>query len=180
VRVAVGEVGIQADGLEQLLHALVALVLGHQVVDLKRLTDDVPDGHAGIERRIWVLENHLEVTPHAAHVATIEFGQVGATEVDFARGRLIELENGATGRTLAAARFTHQTQRFTLAHAERDAINRFDGADLTLKDDPLGEREVHLEVFDLQDRWAQDFPGDAHRSIFGLGGRSGNNWGGHR
>src|SRR5262249_12577399 len=44
----------------------------------QRLGDDVIDRHARIERRIWVLENHLHVAARLAQLALAELGDVEA------------------------------------------------------------------------------------------------------
>ena len=127
-------------------------LLGDQVVDLHRLGDDVADRHARVQRGVGVLEDHLQVAAHLAHLATVELRQVLALEDHLAGGRLVELQDGATGRGLAATGLAHQTERLTLLDVEGDAVDGLDRADLALEDDPLGQREVHHQVLDLEQR----------------------------
>jgi hypothetical protein len=112
---------------------------------LEGLTDDVAHGHARIERCVGVLEDHLHPAAHLAHLLAAERRELGAVELHRPRGRLVKLEDRASGRRLAAARLAHETQRLALLHEEVDAVHRAHRADLALEDDPLREREVHLE-----------------------------------
>src|SRR5450759_3423532 len=61
VRVALGVLGAEPDGLEQLEDALLALGLGADVVDMERLADDVAHAHARVQRGVRVLEDDLHV-----------------------------------------------------------------------------------------------------------------------
>jgi len=49
VRIAVGEVRVEADDAQKLLNALGLLLAAREVMDLDRLADDVPDGHSRIQ-----------------------------------------------------------------------------------------------------------------------------------
>ena len=49
MRVAVGEVGVETDRLQEFLHALGSLRLRHQIVNLHRLGHDIADGHTRVE-----------------------------------------------------------------------------------------------------------------------------------
>ncbi len=69
VRVALGVLGAQADGLEQLEDALLALGLGADAVDAQRLADDVAHAHARVQRGVRVLEDDLHVAAQALHLA---------------------------------------------------------------------------------------------------------------
>ena len=69
VREAVVVLGVEADDLEQLLDAALALGRRADAVELERLADDEPDPLARVERRVRVLEHHHHVAPQRAHVA---------------------------------------------------------------------------------------------------------------
>ena len=72
-------------------------------------------------------------------------------EDDLAAGRLVELQDRAAGRGLAAAGLADQAERLALLDLEGDAVDGLDRADLALEDDALGEREVHDQVVDFQE-----------------------------
>ena len=75
MRVAVGVLLVEADDLEQLVHAVETLFLaGDEVVDVQALGDDVPTTMRGF-RRPGVLEDHL-------HLAIQEPGLVALRPVD--------------------------------------------------------------------------------------------------
>src|SRR2546423_9150410 len=120
-------------------------------MDLERFADDVADGHSWIQRRIRILEDHLHAAAHLAHVLAAELGELDAVELHLAGRRLVELEDRAAGRGLAASGLADETERLALLDEEIDPIDRADGADLALEDDPLREREVHLERLDVEE-----------------------------
>ena len=117
-------------------------------MDLHRLGDDVADRHARIERGVRILENHLQVAAHLAHVAAVELGQILALKDDLALGRLVELQNRAAGGRLAATRLADEPQCLTLLDIERDAVDRLNRANLPLEDDSPRQREMHDQIVD--------------------------------
>jgi hypothetical protein len=133
MRVAVLIIGVETHDPQQLLHAVLAILfVGLHAVHLERLGDDRAHGHARVERRIRILEDHLHLAPHLAHGLTLQRGEVGAVEVHMAGRRAVELQDSPAGGRLAAARLAHQPQRLALAHEEVDAVDRPDLADLAL------------------------------------------------
>src|SRR3712207_8413767 len=62
--------------------------------------------------------------------------------------RLVELEDGAAGRRLAAPRLADQPERLAPLDLKRDPVDRLHGPDLALKDDAPRQREVHHQVLD--------------------------------
>jgi hypothetical protein len=61
VRVAVVVLGVQPDHFEHLPDARPPLVARAEVLEPKRLGDDRPHGAAGVERRVGVLEDELDL-----------------------------------------------------------------------------------------------------------------------
>src|SRR5450759_4409172 len=82
VRVALGVLGAEPDGLEQLEDALLALGLGADVVDLERLADDVAHAHARVQRGVRVLEDDLHVAAQPLHLGPRGGHDVDALEAD--------------------------------------------------------------------------------------------------
>jgi hypothetical protein len=67
VRITCHVIGAQADGLQQIDHALFELLLGFgQLIDDQRLADDRADIHARIERGVRVLKDDLDVAAQDA------------------------------------------------------------------------------------------------------------------
>ena len=131
MRIAVGHIGVESDLRQQFGDArLPRLLIRSQLVDLQRLLEDLPHFHARIERRKGILENHLHVAPDSRDIA---FGQLCPVELDGAPGRIVELQNCAPRRGLAAAGFTNQPDRLALMYRERDVV---DGTDIDM---PCGQ-----------------------------------------
>ena len=95
VREPVRMLGREADGAQQLVDALLALVAAVAAVDAQRLADDVAHGHARVQRRVRVLEDDLHLAPHVAHLAAVERRDVAAVEEDLPARRLDELDDRA-------------------------------------------------------------------------------------
>ena len=139
VRVTVREVRVEADDLQQLLHTLGLGLALREVMDLDRLADDVADGHARVQRCVGVLEDHLHTAAHLPHLFAGERRQLGPIELHRA------------GRRLAAAGLADEAERLALLDEEVDAVNGAHRTDLPLEDDPLRQREVHLERAHLEE-----------------------------
>ena len=69
VREAVRVLWREADGAQQLVDALLALVAALVAVDTERLADDVAHGHARVQRCVRILKDDLHLAPHVAHLA---------------------------------------------------------------------------------------------------------------
>ncbi len=145
MRIAVREVRIETDDLQKLLHALGLRAALREVMHLERLADDVPDGHARVERRVRILEDHLHPAAHATHLFAGERRELGAIELHRSRSGLVELEDRASGRRFAAAGLSDEAERLAPLDEEIDPVDGAHRTDLTLEDDPLRQREVHLE-----------------------------------
>ena len=79
---------------------------------------------------------------------------VGAVEDDLPRGRLVEPQERAADRRLAAARLADQPERLAALDRERDAVDRLHVPDVPVHHDPAPDREPDLEVLDLDERVA--------------------------
>ena len=92
VRVAVDEVGIEANDLEQLLHPILALFFGRaNVVNFERFADDAADGHARVERGVGILKDHLHAAAHLAQLLAFRPGQIFTLEDHFTRCGTVQL-----------------------------------------------------------------------------------------
>ena len=148
------ELGAQADKSEQLFDAVDALLAVGDAVDEQRFADYVEEGHARVERREWVLEDHLHVAAQrlqlvAREIGDLEHGAVACAEVDLAVGGFKGAHDAAGGGRFAAAALTDEAEGLAAVDAKVDAV---DGADLA--DDALQEalpnREVFAQSFDFQ------------------------------
>src|SRR5712691_7617211 len=145
MRVAVGEVRVETDDTQELLDALGLLFPAGEVVDLERFADDVSNRHAGIQGRVRVLKDHLHAATHLAHRFAAELRELDAVEQHGAGRGLVELEDRAAGRRLPASGLADKAQRLALLDEEVDPVDGAHRPDLTLEDDPLRQREVHLQ-----------------------------------
>src|SRR5581483_5848208 len=89
-----------------------------------RLRDDLADGHAGIERGVGILEDHLHLLAHADHRLAVEPGEVHALEADLAGRRLVETQHQAAERGFAAARLADQPQRLAGLDVDGHVVDR--------------------------------------------------------
>jgi hypothetical protein len=118
VRVAVQEVRVQADDVEQLGDPLAALGRRADLVDGQRLADDPAHGHPRIQAGIRVLEDHLHPPAGLAQRLATQPGDVDAVEHDLAGRRLVQPQDRPAGGRLAAARFAHQAQGLPAGQVE--------------------------------------------------------------
>src|SRR5215208_5185253 len=123
VRVAVDEVGVEADLLEELARALAPVV---EAEVAQRLLDDAAHGHARVQRRVRVLEDHLDVAPQGPELAVAERGDVAAVEDELAVRRLVEPDDRLGERGLAAAGLAHQAEAFAGEDIEGDVVHRLE------------------------------------------------------
>src|SRR5579884_2172200 len=149
VRVAVVVLGVQADALEQLLHAPLAVLL--RVVDRERLRDDLPHALPRVERRVRILEDDLHLAADRPQRALAEMGDVAPVEPHDARGRLEQPDDEARGRRLAATRLADDPERLAAAHGQGDVLDRVHDA-LRPREHALLHREVLRQVHDLDER----------------------------
>jgi hypothetical protein len=153
-REAVVVLGVEPDHLHQLLNPLLALLAVGDAVDVERVADDRPDPLARVQRRVRVLEDHLDLAPECPQRATLEGGDVVAVELDGALGDWQQLGDQPRQGRLAAAGLTHHAERLARVDLQVDAVDRVHPADLALEDDPLGDREVLLHAGEPDQRLA--------------------------
>src|SRR3546814_3923291 len=119
-------------------------------VDAHRLGDDLADLHARIQRAVRILEDDLDLLAKQVQALAVEVRELHAVDDVLAGGLLLELQDAAAGRRLAAAGLAHQAERFALPHGEADVVDRFYFGDLLLDEDSLGDGEIHFEILDLE------------------------------
>ena len=152
VRVAAGVLAPQADLLEVVADALVAdlavapVVLGGRLGQ-QPLADEVADGHARVQRADRILEDDLHPAAHVFLSTPCELRIVLAVELRAAGGRLLEAEQRAAERRLAAAGLADEAEDLAPADLERDVVDGPDVAD-DPAEDARPDRVVGLEVLD--------------------------------
>ena len=125
VRIGVEKTHGKSHGLHQLRHPLVDLFLGlEDLVGSDRLTDDLADSLAGIQRGIGILEDQLHILAQCPQLAGTELADVLPLKDDLAAGGFDQPQDGAPCGGLSAAGFAHQTQRPATFQGKADVVHR--------------------------------------------------------
>ena len=148
VRIAVAQLGAEAHIVEHPLDARVELPASRQAVQPQRLADDVAAAHPRVERRVRVLEHHVQLAPQRAHGAAREVRDVDALQPDLARRRLDQPHHAVRDRRLAAPRLADEPEQLALLQLERDAVDRMD--ERAAAGDPAADAEVLDQVANLE------------------------------
>jgi hypothetical protein len=151
--------------------------LGHRahLLDHHRLADGVEDRAARVHRLVRVLEDHLRPTAVLLDLLALHEGDVAlvlaVAEPDAAAGRLVQLHEHPARRRLAAPGLPDQSEALAGRDLEADAV---DGVDEVRRraEEPTRDRESHLEVCDLEERW----PAGRLRSRLGDRARRRHRW----
>jgi hypothetical protein len=99
VRIAPRLLGQQADDIEKLAHAALALGLGVQPVHRHRLGQNLADRHAGVQGGIRVLEDDLHVAAQPAQGVLVEVGDLLALEAYRACRRVHQAQHKPAGQS---------------------------------------------------------------------------------
>src|SRR5712671_1158308 len=153
VGVAVGEFRIEPAYREKLAHASgtprgIALDPMHH----DRLGDDLADLHARIERAVRVLKDDLDAAPQRQQLLALQLSDVDAVIENFTGGRPLQPKDAPAGRRLAAAALADQPQGLAAADRKIDPVDRLNLTDLAVRDDPLGDREMHPQPPHFEER----------------------------
>ena len=115
---------VHADLGEQSGDVVLFVRGGDEAVHYRRLTDDVLDAQARIERGVGVLENHLYGQLHRALFIRRHGSHGLAAPQALALIRRVQAHGNAPERGLAAAGLTHQAHHFTGTHGKIDLVHR--------------------------------------------------------
>ena len=128
-----------------------------QLVDLQRVRERGLQRHPRVQRRVRVLEDHLQVPALRAQLTLGQADELLAAQLHAAAGRAHEPEQRAAERRLARARLADQAEHLALVEVERDAVDglhRAAAAAGEARAEAPVQREVDLEVADLDQRLA--------------------------
>ncbi len=143
--------GERPDAFEQLAHAPLDVVAARARA-LQRHPDDLADPLARVQRRVRVLEDHLHLAAQRHERAARGVRDVRAAEAHGAARRLEQAHDRPRQRRLAAARLADEPQRLALDEREGDVVDRVHRADDPVDEHALLDREVQLDVLDLEQR----------------------------
>ncbi len=142
VRVAVVVLGVEPDHFHDLAHATSPLHLRAELVNAQRLADDRAHRTARVQRGVRILKDDLHVAPERSQLAPRPAGDVLPVVDDLPAGGLDQASDEARESRLPAAGLTHQSERLSSLHFERDIIHRVHLPELVTEDDTAREREV--------------------------------------
>ena len=151
MRKGVGQLGAQPDALKQMRDPVAALARVPDAVDDERLGDDLAGRHPRVQRRVWVLIDHLHAPAIWQHRVAPEAGDVVAVDHDPAVGRFEQLQQRTADRRFAAAALADKTQRLAAPDLERDAVDRVDLA-RDAREHAGVNRKMLFQIFDGEQR----------------------------
>ena len=136
--------------IEHFINLIAAFgLIGIQLIDFNALANNLLDRHARIQAGNGILKDHLHLAGHLTGFFRVQLAvDALAVKPDFAARRLIQADDGASGRRLAAAGFTDQTDRFALLNIEGNIVHCLHRRLV------LAQIEVFAEVFDLKNVFA--------------------------
>src|SRR5437867_2327064 len=103
-----------------------------------------------VQRRIGILDHDLELPAEWAQLLPGQVRDVPPPEHDPPAAHLVEADDAAGKRRLAAARLADQTERLSAPELEADVVHRPHLGDLLLEHDSLLDREVLANVLDRE------------------------------
>src|ERR687897_3032843 len=107
---------------------------------------------ARVQRRVRVLEDHLHATAKRTQLTLVQMCDLLAVEDDPAVDGLVEPQDRAPDRRLAAAGLADEPERLAAANLERDVVDGADVTDVPIQDETALDREVDLQPIHL-DEW---------------------------
>jgi hypothetical protein len=107
---------------------------------------------ARVQRRVRILEHHLHAAAQRPQLVCTKLRDVLPIEEDSAFCRLVEPEDRSAHGRLSAAGLTDEANRLASIDRQRDVVDGTDVADVAVEQDAALDREVDLEVLDLDER----------------------------
>jgi len=142
---------LETDHLHHFMDASVQLSAPCYLVYYQRLSNNLSDGHPGIERGKRVLKDHLDMGTEFFHISGVDGCQVqprlsiGRAEPDASFRRTICAHNHPSDGGLAASGFPHKAQSLALVQRKTNAVHSLYVSHYLLED-PLANGEVLPEV----------------------------------
>ena len=128
------------------------------------LRDDLPNLHAWVQRRIWILEDHLNFCSPRAHFFTVQITKIDAVQHNFAAVVFQKTDDTACKSRFSRPTFPHYAKSFAPAYFQRhilDCVHHTIG--LTKTKETLAITKCFLHVLNSKyyigrsrSRWAGD------------------------
>ena len=152
MRKAVHGVAVHPHLLEEIGGKLLCLCFREALIDNRGLGDDLPDRHAGVERRVRILEDRLDGLPIVAEFPSIQQIDVLPLEFDHSFGWRLDKQQQLRQGCLATPGLANQAERATPRNREVGTIHGLNVTDNVPSDHPRRHRVVLLETADAQNR----------------------------
>ena len=124
VRIAVDEAGRQADEIEQRGRAVAPVPPSLQTsVHLQRTRQRHAEPQPRIQRRLRILEDHLDARAQRPHLGLAEAADLDAVELNAAGGRLQQPHQQPAERGLAGAGLADEAEHGAARHGEVDPLD---------------------------------------------------------
>ena len=136
--------------MQQLQDPFVLLLFAaDHLLQPQRPADDLIHRLPGIQRGHGVLKDHLQLPPHGKKLLIRHRSKVFAVVDHLSRRGLIQLQDRAAHRRLAAAGFSHQTEGPAPLDGEGNIVHRFQYAAIFAQAlSPHGK--MHLQALYIQ------------------------------
>src|SRR6266700_3297509 len=155
MRITARQARLEADKPQKLVHPLRAARWRDDVVQRKRLGENLPDGHARIERGIGVLEDELCVAAQRPELTLLEGRDISTVETDASCRWFDQPQHQPAEGRFATAGFADEREGF--AGLERKAHPIHGGYDGGRTAENRATRdELAADVLDLEQRRAHD------------------------
>ncbi len=150
VRISLERVLGKPNLIEQLPDLLVLLLVRSDLLDDQRLAQQSLHPHARIERRVGVLEHHLEIAARRAQGSAAQPEHLASVQRHPARIRFLDPDDQLAQGCLPASRLADQAQRLARADRQRHARDGLYRVDLALEDRALGDGVLAHDIVDLE------------------------------
>src|SRR5205085_6612913 len=109
MRITFHKSSAEAHRLHQFLHLRLDRLPLRQAERADRFADNITDRHTRVERRVWVLKDHLQVLSLFAHRRLRQMCKVLTIVKDLSARRFREPQNSLAERRFTAAGFTDKS-----------------------------------------------------------------------
>src|SRR5215469_3158247 len=170
MRITTRQARLEADKPQKLVHAFRAARWRHDMVQRKRLGENLPDGHARIEGGIGVLEDELRVAAQRPELTLLEGRDIATVETDASRCWFDQPQHQPAERRFTAAGFAYERECF--ADLERKAHFIHGGHDCgRTAENRAASDELAADILDLEQGALMAEPAQAARGCSAMRGR---------
>ena len=153
VRIALGDAAGQAADVEKLEDLAIQIPLLDVLrMEVERLAYGLAYGHAGVQRRVGILEDRPDLSAVTLGRAGIEGREVLPVEEDRPLGGLQQLEDAPGDGRLPASGLADEAERLPAANGEAHLVDGLHVADGALEDEPSGDGKVLAQIPHLQEQ----------------------------